>query len=316
MANRIPHRLSAGVDRYTSLAASADGRRLVATIATPKTNFWRLHIDPSGAIASGLSPITLTTTSGFRPRLGVNCLFYVSATGESESIWKLADGAAATELWRGVGAQVIGGPAISVDGRSVAFSIRQSGQSLLYLMDSEGGNSRILTGALNLQGDPAWAPDGQAIIISAVDHGSPRLFRVPLNGSPSKPLISEPSLDPAWAPDGSFVLFSGPDIGTTFSVKAAKPDGSPFALKPLALTRGARHLAFLPGGRALVVLRGDIQHKDLWLINLETGAEQRLINLPSNFHVRDFDVSSDGHEAVLEQVQDRSEVVLIEPARR
>ncbi len=30
----IPHRLTSGLDRYTSLAASADGRRLVATLAT------------------------------------------------------------------------------------------------------------------------------------------------------------------------------------------------------------------------------------------------------------------------------------------
>ena len=33
---RIPHRLTSGPDRYTSLAASADGRRMVATLATPK----------------------------------------------------------------------------------------------------------------------------------------------------------------------------------------------------------------------------------------------------------------------------------------
>ena len=36
--HRIPHRLTSGLDRYTSLAASADGRRLVATLAIPKQN--------------------------------------------------------------------------------------------------------------------------------------------------------------------------------------------------------------------------------------------------------------------------------------
>ncbi len=40
---RIPHRLTSGLDRYTSLAASADGRRLVATLATPKRTLWRLR---------------------------------------------------------------------------------------------------------------------------------------------------------------------------------------------------------------------------------------------------------------------------------
>ena len=35
---RIPHRLTSGVDRYTSLAASADGRRLVATRRNSENN--------------------------------------------------------------------------------------------------------------------------------------------------------------------------------------------------------------------------------------------------------------------------------------
>jgi Tol biopolymer transport system component len=311
VTRRIPHRLSAGVDRYESLSISGDGSRLAATLATPKTSFWRLRFESSRAVTTDLSPIVLTTGSGFRPRLGANCLLYVSASGESESIWKLAHGAS-TELWRGVGAQIIGGPAFSADGRLVAFSILQGGRSLLYVMGADGGNPRMVTDSLKLQGDPAWAPGGHAIITAAVDHDSPRLFRVPLGGNSPKLLVSQQSLDPAWAPNGSFVLFSGPEIGTTFSVRAAKPDGTPFALRPLTLTRGARHLAFLPGGRALVVLRGDIQHKNLWSINLETGAERPLTDLPPDFNVRDFDLSFDGHEAVLERVQDRSEVVLIE----
>jgi MinD-like ATPase involved in chromosome partitioning or flagellar assembly len=78
------------------------------------------------------------------------------------------------------------------------------------------------------------------------------------------------------------------------------------------LTRGARHLAFLPGGQALVLLRGDIQHKDLWLIDLKTGAERRLTNLPADFDIRDFDLSRDGHEVVLERVQENSNVVLLD----
>jgi Tol biopolymer transport system component len=38
---RIPHQLTYGLDRYTSLAASADGRRLVVTVADPKRTLWR-----------------------------------------------------------------------------------------------------------------------------------------------------------------------------------------------------------------------------------------------------------------------------------
>ena len=46
---RIPHRLTSGPERYTSLAASADGHRLALTLATPKKTFWRLPLSDSPA---------------------------------------------------------------------------------------------------------------------------------------------------------------------------------------------------------------------------------------------------------------------------
>ena len=57
-------------------------------------------------------------------------------------------------------------------------------------------------------------------------------------------------------------------------------------------------------------MRGEIQHKNLWLIDLDTGAERT--NLPSGFDVKDFDVSPEGREIVLEREQEDSDVVLLE----
>jgi Tol biopolymer transport system component len=311
---RVPHRLTSGLDRYTSLAASADGRRLVVTLASPKRTLWRLGIADSNAEASSVAPISLTTSTGFSPRLGPNYLLYVSATGTSESIWKLANGNA-SELWRSQGGQVFGGPAISPDGRHIAFSARQQGQTLLYIMQADGTNARVLADSLDLQGAPAWARDGQSITCAANDHGVPHLFRVPIDGRPPAPFVLEYSLDPAWAPDGRFVVYSGPDIGTTFSVKAVTPQAVVYPLPALTLTRGARHLAFLPGKRLLVLLRGEIEHKNLWLIDLETGAERQLTHLPPDFDIRDFDISPDGSEVVVERLQERSDVVLLDLPR-
>jgi Tol biopolymer transport system component len=311
---RIPHRLTYGLDRYTSLAASADGRRLVGTLASTRRTLWRLRIADSPAEVSAAAPISLTTSTGFSPRLGPNYLLYVSATGTSESIWKLTNGTG-TELWSGQATRVLGGPALSPDARYIAFSVRQHGQTWLYVMQADGTNARIVTDSLDLQGAPAWTPDGQSITSAAVDHGVPHLFRVPLDGHAPAPFVQEYSVDPVWAPDGRFVVYSGPDIGTTFSVKAATADAAAHPLPPLTLTRGARHLVFLPGGRALVLLRGEIQHKNLWLIDLETGAERQLTNLKPGFDIRDFDISPDGREVVLERVQERSNVVLLDLPR-
>jgi Tol biopolymer transport system component len=169
--------------------------------------------------------------------------------------------------------------------------------------------------SLDLQGGPAWAPDGQSITSAADDHGAPRLFRVPVDGRSPALFVQEYSVDPAWAPDGRFVVYSGPDIGTTFSVKAATAEAAAHPLPALTLTRGARHLAFLPGGRALVFLRGEIQHKNLWLIDLETGAERQLTNITHDFNIRDFDISADGREVVLERDEEHSDVVLLDLPR-
>jgi Tol biopolymer transport system component len=311
---RIPHRLTSGLDRYTSLAASADGRRLVVTRATPNRSLWRLRIADSPAQISEADRVPLTTSTGFSPRLGPNYLLYVSATGTGESIWKLAKGTS-TELWRGEGARVFGGPSISADGRYVGSSVRQHGQTLLYVMQADGTNAQIVADSLDLQGAPAWAPDGQSITSAADDHGITHLFRVPIDGRSAASFVREYSVDPVWAPDGRFVVYSGPDIGTTFSVKAVTAEAAQHPMPALTLTRGARHLAFARGGRALVLLRGEIQHKNLWLIDLETGAERQLTNLTPEFDIRDFDISPDGREVVIERVQERSNVVLLDLPR-
>ncbi|MGA9144683.1 MAG: LpqB family beta-propeller domain-containing protein [Candidatus Acidiferrales bacterium] len=311
---RIPHRLNSGLEKYSSLDASADGRRLVVTVANPKRTLWRLRVADSPKEESAPARIPITPSTAFSPRLGPNYLLYLSATSTTESIWKQA-GSTDTELWRGQGAQIIGSPAISADGQKIAFPVRQNGQSLLYVMQSDGRNAHLVADSLELHGSPAWAPDGQSVVAAADDHGTPHLFRIPVDGRAPTAFVTEYSVDPAWSPDGRFILSSGPEIGTAISIKAVSLEGAPYTLPPLTLGRGTRHLVFLAGGRSLLVLRGEIQHKNLWLIDLQTGGERQLTNFAPGFDVSDFDISPDGHEAVLERTQERSDIALLELPR-
>jgi Tol biopolymer transport system component len=316
---RIAHQLTSGLDRYTSLAASADGHRLVVTRGSPTRTLWRLRITDSPDEAPVAVRIPLRTSTGLSPRLGPDYLLYVSATATTESIWKLANenlsNGAGTELWNGHGAQIFGGPAISPDGRSIAFSVRQQGRTLLYTMQADGTHVRIAADSLDLRGAPAWTHGGRSITTAADDHGVPHLFLVPVDGRPPTLFVQEHSADPTWAPDGRFVIYSGPDTGTTFSVKAAAADAAAYPLPALTLSRGDRR-TFLPGGHALVFLRGEIQHKNLWLVDLETGTERQLTHLGPDFDIRDFDISPDGREVVLERKQERSDVVLLDLPQR
>jgi len=310
-------RVSVGIDGYTSLAASADGRRLVATRASPKSTLWRVPLAGGRAVMAAARRVPLTTGAGSSPRLGPGFLLYASSKGTSDSLWKL-QGDAPTELWTAPEARIVGAPTIGRDGHRIAFTVRQGGQTQLHLVNADGSGARIVTRSLELVGAPAWTPDGRAVTVAAVLGGPPHLVRVPLEGGLPEPFLAEHSVDPAWSPDGELVAFSGADVGTAFLVTVARADATASRLRPLTLTRGARHLAFEPGRRALLVLRGKIRHKDLWRVELDGGAESRVTDLAPDFDVRDFDVSPDGQELVLEQVQERSDVVLIDrpgPAR-
>jgi Tol biopolymer transport system component len=192
----------------------------------------------------------------------------------------------------------------------VAFSVSQRGRRLLYVVNADGTGARVVTASMNLRGSPAWTPDGASITSAAEEGGRPRLFRIPLSGT-AVPLVDDYSLDPAWSPDGGVLIYSGPDIGTTFRVNAITAAAKPYPIPALSLTRGARRLRFA-GHRGLVVMRGALQHQNLWLIDLDSGAERQLTNLPDDFNLRDFDISADGREIVLERVQESSDIVIID----
>ena len=78
------------------------------------------------------------------------------------------------------------------------------------------------------------------------------------------------------------------------------------------LTRGARRVAFLNDRPTLIFLRGEVGHKNLWLIDLQSGSRRALTQLPRDFVIGDFDVSADGTEVVLDRIQENSELALIE----
>ena len=310
--DRVAHALGTGLDRFTSLEVSEDGRRIVATRANPKATLWRM---PIGG-AAGMSLVSLPTGRGFSPRLGPDYLIYVAQKGTGDdAIWKLIDGVA-NELWSAPGARVMGGAAISRDGGRVAFSVAHGDKTSLYAMNSDGTGVQVVTDALALRGAPAWAPDGRSIVSGATMNGAAHLVRVELDGR-TVSVIPGFAVDPVWSPGGGFIVYTAADIGTEFPVNASTATGQPHAIPKLTLTRGARRLRFSSDGRSLLTMRGDIRHKDVWVVDLATGKERQLTHLPADFNIRDFDLSADGSEILLEREQDHSDIVLIElPAGR
>ena len=305
--HRIPHRLTFGLEHYTSLGASADGMRLVATAANVRSTLSRLSVTPTEARVVPIS------SAGLSPRLGPDYLLYIASSGARQGIWKLANGTS-RELWSSTHSTIVGGPSIAADGRRIAFAVADGERTSLLVMDSNGANARAVADSLALRGNPAWAPDGKSIVSAVFQGGEPRVTKIPLDGGAPLTLVSEYSLDPTWSPDGQFLLYSGPDVGTTFAVRAVAADGRPYPLPALILSRGARRVVFWRDNRSVVVLRGDVSHKNFWLVDLQTGAQRQLGELTPEPRIGDFDVSRSGDEIVFDRMEESSEIALIERA--
>jgi Tol biopolymer transport system component len=308
---RKPHRISLGLEQYMSLAATADGRRLVATVARSTERLWRVPLGKVVAEPSQATEIGLPTATGLSPRTGPGYIIYRAPKAGREGLWKIANDGTATEVWNGVEGRAVDGAAIAPDGDRIAFSVQRAGRTQLYVMNADGTGTRRVADGLDLRGPPAWSPDGRWLAVAADRDGEPRVFKIALDGGAPLLLVNEYSTDPTWSPSGRFLLYSGADVGTNFLVKAVDADGTPRQLPNLVLTRGGRRLAFLRED-LIIVLKGDVSHKEFWSIDLITGREQQLTAFGRGFAIGDFDISRDGREIIFDRTREESDIVLFD----
>jgi Tol biopolymer transport system component len=112
-------------------------------------------------------------------------------------------------------------PALSPDGRSVAYASDQNGNFEIYVKQlSSGGGELQLTndGQQNLQ--PSWSPDGQRIAYYSKRRGGIWVMSA-LGGAPKQ--ITETGASPAWSPDGSLIAFQSGDLGEIFTARTIPP---------------------------------------------------------------------------------------------
>jgi Tol biopolymer transport system component/DNA-binding winged helix-turn-helix (wHTH) protein len=310
---RSSRRLDTHGREYASIAASADGGRIVATEVRSTASLWRAPLREDGSFdASAATRLDIPTPHGLSPRIGKELIVYRAPRAGRDRICKLADGVT-TELWSGVEGRVVAGPALAPDGRRLAFPVHRRGHTRLYIMNVDGSGVQKLAEELDVRGAPAWSPDGRWIAIGGMRDGAPRLFKIPVTGGAPVALGESYALDPVWSPSGSFIVFSAADVGTNVSVLAVNADGTPHDFPQIVLSRGSRRFDFIDE-RRLVVMKGDLSHKELWTIDLINSEEQRLTDLGSGPLIHDFDISDDGREIVFDRLREESDIVLMERA--
>jgi Tol biopolymer transport system component len=311
LKRRDSRRVSVGLEQYTSVQASADGRKLVATISNPIAGLWTVPILDRVAEEHDVKPFTVPTVRALAPRFSGSSLFYLSSLGTGDGLWRLRDGKV-TEIWKGADGALLETPAVSPDGGRVAIVLRRSGKHQLHVLSSDGAELQPIAEGIVPQGSSCWSPDGRWIATGGSDATGPGLFKIPLEGGSLVRLVSGPALNPVWSPDGSLIVYAGTNVRTFAPLLAVRPDGTSVKLPEIILRRLGERVRFSPDGKSLIYMGGLLASQDFWLLDLTSMKSRLLTRLQNLAAMRTFDITTDGKQIVFDRLRENSQVVMID----
>ena len=307
--HELTRRISFGVEKYSSVAATPDGRHLVATVSNPTAGLWTVPILTERlAEEPDVKALPLPTADSSAPQIRADSLFYLSAAGAGEGVWRF-DAGQSTEIWKGSDGAVLAAPAVSPDGRKVAIVMRRDGKDRLHVLSADGGELQTLAETVDVRGGASWSPDGRWIAVGAATAG---LFKVPTDGGAPVRLVASAALNPVWSPDGSIIAYAGPNVSTFVPLLAVRADGTHFELPPIQIRRDGERIRFTPDGKGLIYMQGALRAQDFWMLDLTTMKMRQLTHLTQRDAVRTFDVMSDGKRIVFDRLRDNADIVLID----
>ena len=304
-------RASFGLEEYTSVEASADGRKLVATISNPVAGLWSVPILNRLAEEHDVKPFTVPTVRALAPRFGGASLFYLSSLGTGDGLWRLRDGQVA-EIWKGADGALLETPAVSRDGGRVAIVLRRSGKRQLHVLSADGAELQSIAEGIDVQGTSCWSPDGKWIVTGGSGANGPGLFKIPLEGGPAVRVVAGPALNPVWSPDGSLIVYAGTNVRTFAPLLAVHPDGTSVELPQISVRRSGERVRFLPDGKSLIYMQGLLASQDFWLLDLASMKSRPLARLQNRATMRTFDITGDGKQIVFDRLRENSHVVMID----
>ena len=320
--SKITRRATAGLERYTFVSASRDGRRVVATVANPTASMWRLPLLDRLVEDRDAQRYTMPSERALAPRFGGTSLFYLSLSsrGTGDGLWRVENDQG-FEVRKGADGVLTEPATASPDGSRVAVIVRQQGKRHLAIMSADGTNARTLAASIDLrgvegQGTADWSPDGSWIVTGGDDGRGPGLFKVPVDGSAPIRLVAEEAVNPVWSPKGDLIVYAVPfgGAGGRNMLRAVRPDGTPVKMPDVQVRRGGAH-RFLRSGTGLVYLQGP-ESKDFWLVDLTTKKTRLLTNLSDRGYLNHFDLTPDGKYLVFDRSRQNSDVVLIDLPKR
>ncbi len=308
----VSRRASVGLEQYGSVSASADGRRLVATVQDRQAGLFRVPILGRVATDSDVQPFAgLPGKRALSPRFGRSALYYLSSQGSGDGLWRFEDGNV-SEIWRGSTTALLEPAAVSPDGESVLLLLRQDDGWWLHRMKVDGTEPELLTGKVDARGSADWSPDGRSVVTGGYGDGVEGLFIIPVDGGEPRRIVDGEALNPVWSPDGDLIIYTGAQVNVVSPLHGVRPDGSSVDLPDIEVFRWGERMRFLPDGSGLVYMQAYGGAQDFWLLDLATMEKRQLTELSGPDIMLTFDITPDGKEIVFDRLSEDSDVVLIE----
>ena len=179
------------------------------------------------------------------------------------------------------GTNTYGTPAISPDGKQIAFGKDEGGARNLYVMPYGGGALRLIGPTRSDRFSPEWSSDGKRLIFAPADSSARGVMVADLTGDRPHRVGSSPVRSvfgtASWSPDGKVLLYSGDDprslvqldIARNREARLTPPDSAGWIYRPL----------WSPDGEELAMAVFAGERGALWRVNL---AERRWTRIHSS----------------------------------
>jgi len=113
----------------------------------------------------------------------------------------------------------VGSPAISPDGRMVAYTVREADwdddayETQIWMVPASGGEPRQMTRGDTSASSPAWSPDSTWLAFVSERDGKRQVYRIDPTGGEAEPLTAsdEGVSSFAWSPDGASIAYTATD---------------------------------------------------------------------------------------------------------
>ena len=162
-------------------------------------------------------------------------------------------------------------PAISPDGRRIAFASNRTGANEIWIAGDDGSDQKRVTFQNGpVVTSPQWSPDGERLVFSSQVGGNRDIYIINADGSKSARLTWEPSKEeePSWSRDGRWIYFRSDRTGIGQIWKMPPEGGS-----AVRVTAGEASQGFESSdGQFLYFVRG-MDVPGLWSVPAAGGTE-------------------------------------------